>query len=103
MMSSCFRALIASAFLCGGWLVLVSPGSVLAQSPSSDPAAGSSRATGRGPSRARRARAINVLEGLRSGQIAADAQGLGDGRMELSLTNRTKRQLRVVLPPGLIA
>ena len=31
------------------------------------------------------------------------AEGRGDGRMTVSVTNRTKRQLRVVLPPGLIA
>ena len=31
------------------------------------------------------------------------AEGTGDGRMTLSLTNRTNRKLRVVLPPGLIA
>ena len=31
------------------------------------------------------------------------AEGTGDGRMTLSLTNRTNPKLRVVLPPGLIA
>ena len=37
------------------------------------------------------------------GDISVKAEGSGDGRMTLSLTNRTKRHLRVVLPPGLIA
>ena len=46
---------------------------------------------------------ISVLDGLRTGQIAAKAEGAGDGRITLSLTNRSKRKLRVVLPPGLIA
>jgi hypothetical protein len=45
---------------------------------------------------------IDVLTGLRNGQLAATAKGLGDGRITLSLSNRSNRQLRVVLPPGLI-
>jgi hypothetical protein len=47
--------------------------------------------------------AINLLEALRDGKVSAEAEGIGDGRMTLSITNRTKRQLRVVLPPGIIA
>jgi hypothetical protein len=46
---------------------------------------------------------VNLLEALKAGDIAVEAQGLGDGRMTLSITNQTHRQLRVVLPPGLIA
>src|SRR5258708_2462283 len=44
---------------------------------------------------------IDVLEGLRSRQLAVAAEGTGDGRMILSMTNRTQKKLRVVLPPGL--
>jgi hypothetical protein len=47
--------------------------------------------------------AINLLDALRDGTVSADAEGTGDGRMTLSLTNRTRRPLRIVLPPGLIA
>jgi hypothetical protein len=32
---------------------------------------------------------VNLLEGLRSGQVAVQAEGTGDGRMTLSVTNRT--------------
>ncbi len=46
---------------------------------------------------------IDVLKGIRTGELSATAEGTGDGRMTLSLTNRTGRKLRVVLPPGLIA
>ena len=46
---------------------------------------------------------IDVLQGLRTGRLSATAEGTGDGRMTLSLTNRTNQKLRVVLPPGLIA
>src|SRR4029077_6221105 len=46
---------------------------------------------------------VNVIDGLRSGQLAASAEGTGDGRMTVHLTNRTGRKLRVLLPPGLIA
>jgi len=34
--------------------------------------------------------AINLLEALRDGKVSADAEGTGDGRMTLSLTNRTR-------------
>jgi len=45
---------------------------------------------------------IDVLEGIRTGQISAVARGKGDGQITLSLTNKTSTKLRVVLPPGLI-
>jgi hypothetical protein len=47
--------------------------------------------------------AVNLLEAYRTGQVGIEAEGTGDGRMTLSITNRTRRQLRVILPPGLIA
>src|SRR5262245_13096714 len=47
--------------------------------------------------------ALNLLEAARAGTVSLNAEGTGDGRMTLSVTNKTKRQLRVVLPPGLIA
>ncbi|MHC5543638.1 hypothetical protein ACYOEI_35890, partial [Singulisphaera rosea] len=47
--------------------------------------------------------AVNLLEALRDRSIGVKAEGTGDGRMTLSVTNNTKRPLRVVLPPGLIA
>src|SRR4051794_13620457 len=46
---------------------------------------------------------FNLLDAMRDGTVSVTAEGLGDGRMTLNVTNRTKRQLRVVLPPGLIA
>ena len=46
---------------------------------------------------------INLLDAARDGQVSITAEGRGDGRMTLSLTNRTRQQLRVVLPPGIIA
>jgi hypothetical protein len=46
---------------------------------------------------------MNLLDAMREGLVSAKAEGMGDGRMSLSLTNRSKRQLRVVLPPGIIA
>ncbi|WP_406696570.1 hypothetical protein V5E97_36860 [Singulisphaera sp. Ch08] len=48
-------------------------------------------------------RPVDLLTALRQGDVSVDAEGSGDGRMTLSLTNKTKRKLRVVLPPGLIA
>ena len=46
---------------------------------------------------------INLLDAARDGLITVEAQGRGDGRMTLSVTNRTRKALRVVLPPGIIA
>ena len=45
----------------------------------------------------------NLLDAMRQGLVAVDAKGRGDGRITMTIKNRTKRQLRVVLPPGLIA
>ena len=49
------------------------------------------------------ARLINLLDGVRSGELAVEAEGRGDGRMTLAITNRTDKKLRVVLPPSLVA
>jgi hypothetical protein len=46
---------------------------------------------------------VNLLDAARDGQVTINAEGRGDGRMTLSLTNNTRRRLRVVLPPGIIA
>ena len=46
---------------------------------------------------------IDLLAGIRSGQLTGVAEGTGDGRMIVSITNKTNGKLRVVLPPGLIA
>jgi hypothetical protein len=45
----------------------------------------------------------NLLDAVRDGLVAVDAEGRADGRMTMSITNKTRRQLRVVLPPGIIA
>jgi hypothetical protein len=46
---------------------------------------------------------INLFNAVRDGLVSVKAEGRGDGRMTLSLTNRSRRALCVVLPPGLIA
>src|SRR4051812_11549656 len=45
----------------------------------------------------------NLLEARNKGLVGVSAEGIGDGRMTLSVTNRTRSQLRVVLPPGIVA
>ena len=47
--------------------------------------------------------ALGLFDGLRSGVLRVSAEGTGGDRMTLSVTNRSSRPLRVVLPPGLIA
>jgi hypothetical protein len=46
---------------------------------------------------------IDLLQAGREGLISVQAQGRSDGRMTVSLANRSRRALRVVLPPGIIA
>jgi hypothetical protein len=55
------------------------------------------------PSLATNIREINLLHGIRDQSLAVTAEGLGDGRMQVSITNRLPQKLRVVLPPGLVA
>src|ERR1017187_818149 len=45
---------------------------------------------------------INLLSAMRDGLVTVEAEGRGDGRMTMSVTNNTRRQLRVLLPPGII-
>jgi hypothetical protein len=47
--------------------------------------------------------AINLLDAMRDHLVSVQAEGIGDGRMTMSLTNRTRKTLRVVLPPGIVA
>src|SRR5262249_50353988 len=42
-------------------------------------------------------------EGIRAGALSVAAEGSGDGRMILSVKNKSPRAVRVVLPPGLVA
>jgi hypothetical protein len=46
---------------------------------------------------------IDLLDAMKKGLVGVQAEGTGDGRMTLSVTNRTNRPLRVVLPPGIVA
>ena len=46
---------------------------------------------------------LDLLDAMRKGTVSVKAEGSGDGRMIVSVTNRTNRPLRVVLPPGIIA
>ncbi|MFM7127888.1 MAG: hypothetical protein ACKO0V_00845, partial [bacterium] len=46
---------------------------------------------------------ISLFDAMKSGEVVAHAEGTGDGRMRLTMQNNSKRKLRVILPPGLIA
>ena len=45
----------------------------------------------------------NLLDAMNQGLVGVEATGRGDGRMTVSVTNNSGKQLRVVLPPGIIA
>ncbi|SIO62449.1 hypothetical protein SAMN05444166_7050 [Singulisphaera sp. GP187] len=111
-MASFVRALYVGSVVISG-LVLNSGFAVAADSPRGENAGqrgqtsngGAEQSPGESSNHADAAQAevIDVLAGVRSRQLAVVAEGTGDGRMILSLTNRTKQKLRVVLPPGLVA
>ncbi len=44
-----------------------------------------------------------LTEAANKGLVAVDARGSGDGRLTVSVKNLTRRSLRVVLPPGIVA
>jgi hypothetical protein len=46
---------------------------------------------------------MDLLQAMRNRSVSAFAKGTGDGRMSISITNRTRGTLRVVLPPGIVA
>jgi hypothetical protein len=46
---------------------------------------------------------VNLLEAVRDGLVTVKAEGIGDGRMTVTLKNKSRKKLRVVLPPGIIA
>jgi len=46
---------------------------------------------------------VSLPDGERTGQIAVKAEGLGDGRMAVSVENKSRKRLRVILPPSLVA
>jgi hypothetical protein len=46
---------------------------------------------------------LNLLDAVRAGEVSVNAEGIGDGRMMVSVTNNSPRKLNVVLPPGLVA
>src|SRR6187549_1257289 len=99
-MQPAFRDLLRSALLGGGLCSFLLSGPAWSAEPA--------KPAGEPASQAKDAAApeipeVSLYDGLRSGELGASAEGRGDGRMTLSVTNRSRRQLRVVLPPGLVA
>src|SRR6516162_3440628 len=90
----------ATLSLVGGVLTFVAPiGSAMADEPKATPegaAPALSDAEKEGPS-------YSLFDAVKQGFVSADAEGDGNGKMTISVHNRTKKPLRVVLPPGLIA
>src|SRR5690349_19221779 len=89
-MNGMLRHAVVSA-LVGGLVVFV-PGSAQAQQP----AGNKNKKTVEIPD-------VSLLDAVRNGDVSVDAEGIGDGRMMVSVTNNSSRKLNVVLPPGLIA
>ena len=91
---------VLAALLATGFVILMPGSPVFA-----DESKGHPRTTA-GPSQTQQTPdipTINLLDALRDKQVSAQIEGTGDGRVTLSLTNRTHRKLRVVLPPGIVA
>ena len=64
---------------------------------------GDPSATGTEPAEEPELPVVDLFDGLRSGELGLKAEGGTDGDVVLSVTNKSPRQLRVVLPPGLVA
>ena len=45
----------------------------------------------------------NLLDAMQKGLVSVQAEGTGDGRITMAVTNRTSRRLRVIMPPGIVA
>src|SRR5579883_1246928 len=84
---------VFAALLAGSLVMALSPSQALAQAPKDQPA----------PTTDQDVSTLDLLDAVQKGFVAVKAEGTGDGRMTLSVTNRTKRALRVVLPPGIVA
>jgi hypothetical protein len=103
------RVLICSPVAAIGAVVLLSCplGGVSADEPGRKPESSSAKSSALpAPGNAKVDRAIpeiNLLDARNQGLVSVQAEGRGDGRMTLSVTNHTGHVLRVVLPPGLIA
>ncbi len=91
------RALRSLIPMFAGTLLLAAPSMAPAQTPTDKtPQSGSPGAEADIPS-------YSLLEASSKGLVSVDARGTDDGRMTVSVTNRTRRPLRVVLPPGIVA
>ena len=88
----------AALSLAGGLVAFVPATSVLADEPT--PPSDSKSAVA---NKDKSVPTYDLLAAAKQGLVTVKAEGLGDGRMTLSVHNRTKKELRVVLPPGLIA
>ena len=45
----------------------------------------------------------SLLDAVGQKLVSVQAEGIGDGRITVSVTNRTSRRLRVIMPPGVVA
>ena len=103
------RFLIYSPIAAIGSLFLLSSpiSSVLADEPAKRPQPSIAESSASSPqgkvNAAQSIPEMNLLEARKQGLVSVNAEGRGDGRMTISVTNRTRHLLRVVLPPGLIA
>ena len=100
-MKDLLRTLTRSAVLslAGGVVALVPASSAVADNP----APPSDLAPVVAGNKEKSVPTYDLLTAAKQGLVSVKAEGLGDGRMSLSVHNRTKKELRVVLPPGLIA
>ena len=90
-MTQLFRELNRAAILAGGVLCFFAAPSAV---NGAEPAA---------PKAATELPSVSLFDALKKGDIAVEAKGNGDGGMTVVVKNKTRRKLRVVLPPGLVA
>ncbi len=94
--------------LAAGWVLTLSVSAFAQLDQSSDPAPAK---TAPASAKAVRAEAkdqtpvpdVSLYDAVKKGLVTVSAESLGDGRMMLSVKNKTKKKLNVILPPGIVA
>ena len=91
------------AAVCTALFVSIGHGDDAAVKGSTSPRPAAKKSTRTAEKKAVEPAEISLLDAARSGAAMVEAEGLGDGRINIAVTNSTNRPLKVVLPPGLVA
>src|SRR5262249_31106926 len=100
-----YRSMLSPALVLAGYLMLMAGAPALADGPASKPGppAPADQPQAAKPDTPVEPTPLDLLEGLRTHKLAVRAEGTGDGKMDITITNQTTKPLLVILPPSLVA